>query len=411
MSESLDITSSTKSKKKQFNKSSFKQQTTSRKETVKQSVKARSWGTDSNDDFSGVFAQHWQQEQSPQEPQEGGEDDFGTFQSSGHMQAGSDGVPASLVANQFPDGGTIQSQLVGNAMTGAGQSISSVMQGGDHMTYGSDHMMESGGHMMPVGNHVMQGGGHMMQPGSQVMYGGTHMMQAGSNVMQGDGHMMQTGGHMIQVGSQTIATSAYQGPLSSPNVLPGTQGQPPNSPQRVPATTASSSHSHSLPAAHQTSVQNLAHMTTNQSQQQLPNSVTTTGLSERGNVSPPVSTLEPHTSGATRSPSPSGANVETSRFHPLYHKVYRLCRNPGEKHVSTELLYPVLLSSKLSKAQLRDLWSRANKGQPGKLSQIELFVLLGLVALAQVRHSDTVWCCHYSIALSRLERRTHLSRI
>ena len=76
---------------------------------------------------------------------------------------------------------------------------------------------------------------------------------------------------------------------------------------------------------------------------------------------------------------------DASRFHPLYHKVFRLCRKPGDDFVSTELLYPVLLSSKLSRVQLRDLWGRANKGRPGKLSQMELFVLLGLIGLAQVR--------------------------
>lgn len=52
--------------------------------------------------------------------------------------------------------------------------------------------------------------------------------------------------------------------------------------------------------------------------------------------------------------------------------------------LSTELLFPVLMSSHLPKTLLGELWQQANRGVPGKLSQTELFVLLGLIGLAQV---------------------------
>ena len=153
---------------------------------------------------------------------------------------------------------------------------------------------------------------------------------ATNSFASGDGQS----GNMMQAGSHMIATSAYPGPLSSPHVLQGTQSQSPNSPRHEPAS------SNSVPSPF---------------------------------VKP-------------GSPEQSNMGFDASRFHPLYHKVFRLCRKPGDDFVSTDLLYPVLLSSKLSRVQLRDLWGRANKGRPGKLSQMELFVLLGLIGLAQVRH-------------------------
>jgi hypothetical protein len=68
-------------------------------------------------------------------------------------------------------------------------------------------------------------------------------------------------------------------------------------------------------------------------------------------------------------------------------EVYGKCAISGEDHVSTELLFPILLSSQLPSRTLRDLWSQANQALPGKLNQKELFVLLGLIGLVQVS-----WC-------------------
>ena len=78
------------------------------------------------------------------------------------------------------------------------------------------------------------------------------------------------------------------------------------------------------------------------------------------------------------------SNLDPSRFPRLYTTVFERCSKPGEAYMDTELLFPLLLSSQLPKNVLRDLWTVANKEIPGKLNQTELFVLLGLIALAQV---------------------------
>ena len=52
--------------------------------------------------------------------------------------------------------------------------------------------------------------------------------------------------------------------------------------------------------------------------------------------------------------------------------------------VDTSKVYPILLSSNISKDRLRDIWEMANKRNPGILNEKELYLALGLVALAQV---------------------------
>ena len=84
------------------------------------------------------------------------------------------------------------------------------------------------------------------------------------------------------------------------------------------------------------------------------------------------------------SSAPKFAGLDSSRFPVVYMDVYRRCVIPGGVSISTELLFPMLLSSHLQRSVLRDLWTVANRGVPGKLNQTELFVLLGLVALVQV---------------------------
>lgn len=326
MVESLDFSTSSKTKKGQFKPSSFKEPTT--KDTVQhsQSTKARSWDAIS-DEFSGVFAQHMEREEMAQGV---GGDTFGDFQSS----------------NQLPPHG---SEPVAFPV-GAQALLSNTAQ----------HTLTH----QPIGNTLTGGLGHTLQTKS-----GSDPVSVPSDVPHA-GSVMQSGSHMI-------ATSAYQGPLTSTNVLHGMQGQAPNSPQRR----SDSTH---LP---QFSAQNAAVLqmtgglpstayrhTAVQFQAANPNNAPQKlGTSELVNSTPQMQNFGPPASG-----------VDTSRFHPIYHKVFRLCRKPGDEFVSSELLHPVLLSSKLTRVQLRDLWSRTNKGQPGKLSQMELFVLLGLVALAQV---------------------------
>ena len=93
------------------------------------------------------------------------------------------------------------------------------------------------------------------------------------------------------------------------------------------------------------------------------------------------------TSVAQKSQSPTGtqfSNLDPSKFPPVYVEVLKRCCKPGEVFMDTGLLFPLLMSSQLPKNVLRDLWSVANREIPGKLNQTELFVLLGLIGLAQV---------------------------
>lgn len=53
--------------------------------------------------------------------------------------------------------------------------------------------------------------------------------------------------------------------------------------------------------------------------------------------------------------------------------------------IDTSKVTDVLLSSNIPKDTLRDIWGMANKKNPGILVEDELFVILGLVALSQVR--------------------------
>ena len=95
-------------------------------------------------------------------------------------------------------------------------------------------------------------------------------------------------------------------------------------------------------------------------------------------IAPPSQQQAPSSAAAA-------STLDTSRFPPVYMEVYRRCSKSGESHLSTELLFPILLSSQLPKNILGDLWAQANQAIPGKLNQMELFVLLGLIGLVQVR--------------------------
>ena len=85
------------------------------------------------------------------------------------------------------------------------------------------------------------------------------------------------------------------------------------------------------------------------------------------------------------------SNLDPSKFPSVYIEVFKRCSKPREPFLDTELLFPLLMSSQLPKNVLRDLWSVANREIPGKLNQTELFVLLGLIGLAQVR---LIFVCH-----------------
>ena len=77
-------------------------------------------------------------------------------------------------------------------------------------------------------------------------------------------------------------------------------------------------------------------------------------------------------------------NLSVSHFPPVYQEVYQKCAVSGGQFINTELLFPILTSSGLPRGVLKELWSTANRAVPGKLSETELCVLLGLVGLKQV---------------------------
>ena len=93
----------------------------------------------------------------------------------------------------------------------------------------------------------------------------------------------------------------------------------------------------------------------------------------------------PSTTVPSHLPSSVPTTLDPSRFPPVYQEVYKRCSTPGDSFLRTELLFPILTSSQLPRDILRDLWTLANKTVPGKLNQTEMFVLLGLIGLAQVR--------------------------
>ena len=99
------------------------------------------------------------------------------------------------------------------------------------------------------------------------------------------------------------------------------------------------------------------------------------------------------------------SNLDPNKFPPLYTNVFKRCSKPGEKYLLTELLFPLLTSSQLPKNVLRDLWSLANREVPGKLNQTELYVLLGLIGLAQVGlvllHVCINTCIQYLLVFSQ----------
>ena len=61
-----------------------------------------------------------------------------------------------------------------------------------------------------------------------------------------------------------------------------------------------------------------------------------------------------------------------------------MCSSPFSDVISTEQLYPLLLSSDLPRDKLGHIWSICNKAIPGELNEQELYLILGMVALAQV---------------------------
>ena len=117
------------------------------------------------------------------------------------------------------------------------------------------------------------------------------------------------------------------------------------------------------------------------------------GLTSEGYISTDALQSHSHVSYVQRADThvampPGGggfSSLDTSKFPRVYVEVYKKCVEGGTGGLlNTERLFPLLLSSQLPTDVLRDLWSQANRGVPGKLNQTELFVLLGLIGLVQV---------------------------
>lgn len=72
----------------------------------------------------------------------------------------------------------------------------------------------------------------------------------------------------------------------------------------------------------------------------------------------------------------------------LYKQVFTKCKDTQGIHVDTNLVFPVLMASGLSRTTLKAIWATANKMNPGKLNRIELYIALGLIGLAQTGCTD-----------------------
>lgn len=72
----------------------------------------------------------------------------------------------------------------------------------------------------------------------------------------------------------------------------------------------------------------------------------------------------------------------TTMLPAVYKQIHKMCS--CNDVISTSQLYPILLSSDLPRDKLGYIWSKCNKAVPGELNEKELYIILGMVALAQV---------------------------
>ncbi|XP_028409115.1 uncharacterized protein LOC114531700 [Dendronephthya gigantea] len=74
----------------------------------------------------------------------------------------------------------------------------------------------------------------------------------------------------------------------------------------------------------------------------------------------------------------------TTMLPAIYKQIHKMCSSPAGDFISTSQLYPILLSSDLPRDKLGHIWSKCNKAVPGELNEKELYLILGMIALAQV---------------------------
>lgn len=67
----------------------------------------------------------------------------------------------------------------------------------------------------------------------------------------------------------------------------------------------------------------------------------------------------------------------------LYKSILETTLTPSG--IDTAKLYPILLSSGLPRETLGQIWATANQTTPGKLTKEELYIVLAMIGIAQVR--------------------------
>ena len=78
-----------------------------------------------------------------------------------------------------------------------------------------------------------------------------------------------------------------------------------------------------------------------------------------------------------------GWSKDTTLLPAVYKQIYQICSSDST-NIITSQLYPILLSSDLPRDKLGHIWSQCNKVVPGQLNEQELYLILGMIALAQV---------------------------
>lgn len=80
---------------------------------------------------------------------------------------------------------------------------------------------------------------------------------------------------------------------------------------------------------------------------------------------------------------PSWLTTSSNSLPPIYSHVWSLVAGPNGL-ADTGRLFPILITSSLTADVLGHIWSLANKEVPGQLTELELYTVLALIALAQV---------------------------
>lgn len=82
----------------------------------------------------------------------------------------------------------------------------------------------------------------------------------------------------------------------------------------------------------------------------------------------------------------SESNVKCLYFTELFKKVLEFTMTPAG--IDTAKLYPILISSGLPREALGQIWALANRTTPGKLTKEELYTVLALIGVAQVKTTE-----------------------